>query len=73
MTTPKQSAQEFIDTISDKGGLIEALDQGMSIGNYDLPQDMIELWSEMVDTFGTLAEQMDDFSDAIDDHGLERK
>lgn len=67
----KQSAQEFIDTVMAKGGIIEALDYGLGTENYDLPEAVYEAWDKLNGAFAALEELIDDFEATVEEAGLD--
>lgn len=67
----KKSAEEFIDKIRSEGGIIEALDYGLSYADYDLPPAVEASWYKLTDKYSDLAELMDDFLATVEEAGLD--
>lgn len=72
MTTPeKMSAEDFIGKIHTEGGILDALDYGLSTNDYDLPEDVKVAWQKCIGAFADLDELMDDFQATVEENGLE--
>lgn len=67
----KKSAEEFIGKIRSEGGIIAALDYGLTTPDYDLPGNIAAVWYKLADKYSELYEFINDFLDTVEDAGLD--
>ncbi|APC46374.1 hypothetical protein HWB05_gp112 [Streptomyces phage BRock] len=71
MTTGKYNLEDFVGKIDWEGGLVGALEYGLSTDDYDIPEDVAEKWEEIVEYFDEFESLSSDFWALIRAHGVE--
>lgn len=62
----KYNIDDFADKIDNEGGLYGALAYGMSLIDYDLPQNVVDKWLEIHLAFSEMRELEDEFWILVD-------
>jgi hypothetical protein len=57
----KYNIHDFLSKIDYEGGVYGALDYGLTVAEYDLPQNIVDKWKEIGELFTDLEELVRDF------------
>ena len=67
----KMSAEDFIGKIHSEGGILDALDYGLTERDYDLPISVAGAWKACRIKFTELIDLIDDFGATVEENGLD--
>lgn len=57
---------DFLSKIDWEGGVYGALEYGLTVGDYELPQQIIDKWNEIRDMFNEISDLVNEFEIASD-------
>lgn len=57
---------DFLSKIDWEGGVYEALQYGLKVSDYDLPQEVVDSWNEIRESFADLDELVTEFNKIAD-------